>query len=189
MAEHLFQEDGQLTGTDDGYLFINDGPETASYTPDTAFVISEAGVCTLAPVTQGGGDYSWLGAGKIALDGQPAINGRVRLEPVSEQVLVAPLLLGAMPAKAARRIRGYNLTLNTSDLSPQVLSLALSGGTVCLQADLENEAQSKALGLRIAATVSFNAAPLDPTQDEYTRIELTGSVLELPQIEQETDND
>lgn len=189
MAEHLMQQDGALVGIDDGYLFINDGPETITYQPEAGFAVDEATTCRLAPITETGGDHSWLGAGKIALNGLPALNGRLKLEPITELQPVAPLVLGGMPTHYARRVLGYTLTLTASDLSLEVLALAVSGGVACLTAELHNMARSRATALRIAATVSFSAAPIDPTRDDYTHVDLAGRVIGTPQIEQETDDD
>lgn len=190
MADHLIQEDGELTGTDDGYLFLNDGPETRPVIVGEDYTVSQppSGACDSEAILTLAEDHSWLGYGLVSIDGQPAVNATLSLRPTVEAKPVSSLTLGVRPTQWAWRVTGWNVDLQTSDLTAQILQLAMAGaGPLCLQARLENSANSQLGAITVMAQVVWL-----PSQEKnllsdngFYQQRLSGRVAGVPAITQE----
>lgn len=191
--EHYWlQEDGDLLTTEEGErLLLNSGPEIRTVAVGSDFTISSlpSGTCTPDDLLQLADDHSWVGSGLVALGNQAAINATLQLQAQVDAKPVASLTLGSRPQQWAWRVTGWTLTLHTSDLTPQVMQLSLTGGgPLCLQAQLTNQADSQLQAIKIAAqVVILPAGDLEPLPDSQTfaKQRLIGPVIGLPTIEQE----
>jgi len=189
---YWLQEDGGLLTTEDGQrLLLNSGPEIRPLVIGSDFSISKppSGACSANDLLKLADDHSWIGSGLVALGGLPAINATLQLQAQVDAKPIASLTLGSRPQQWAWRVTGWTLNLNTSDLTPQIMQLALSGGgPLCLQAQLTNQAESQLQAINIAAQVVI--LPADDLElllnsHAFAQQRLTGQVIGSPAIEQE----
>lgn len=189
--QYWLEEDGGINATESGdSLLINGGHEVRPVPLGSDYTISPvfSGVCAADDIIALAEDHSWIGSGLISLDGDPAINASLSLLAQVDAQPVAKLVLGSRPDQWAWRVRGWSLKLETSDLTPQVLALAMAGGGVCINARLTNQANSQLLGLRInARAVVLPVDQLDALSSggTFKNLTLTGQVIGTPQIDQE----
>ncbi|SFB80952.1 hypothetical protein SAMN05660443_0263 [Marinospirillum celere] len=194
MADEYYwlQEEGGLLETESGErLLLNSGPEIRRVAIGSDFTVSDvpSGTCTPDDLLTLVDDHSWSGVGRVSLDGHSAVNATLTLQAQVEARPVASLTLGSRPEQWAWRVTGWQLDLRTSDLTQQVMQLALvGGGPLCLVAQLENQATSQLQAINITAHVVILPAQsqeLLPERTGFYKQQLTGQVIGAPQIEQE----
>ena len=187
---YWLSESGEILSTEDGEnLVLHTGPETRPVVIGDAYTVTPlAGQCEPWEIEQVVADHSWLGAGLVSLDGEPAINATIRLRSQVEAQPVAPLALGTNPEQWAWRVQGWMVEIQTSDITPQVMDAALSGaGPVCLAVRLQNEGSGQFRGLSVSVMVVI--PPVDSldliADNRFTEITLTGHTIGSPAVIQD----